>query len=86
MKTNKIPTAEGLFDKLYSQDGDCPEWAKRLAIEFAKLHTNAALEAAADLCIIDEIKREEPYCKRPYWEYTVNKDSIINAYPENLIE
>lgn len=41
MKRNKVPTTEELFEQLNPQDGKCPEWVKKFAIEFAKLHSQS---------------------------------------------
>lgn len=58
-----------------------------LMIEFAKLHVKAALEAAADKAkVVDD---PYSYCGNTGSEYppdqVVDKNSILNAYPENLI-
>ena len=92
---NKIPTAEE-FIQQYAiwtvQDSpdtmttvidkaDCLE----AMIEYAKLHVKAALEAAADKATVTPIDHEEisEGSFRPIWG--VDDDSILNAYPENLI-
>lgn len=89
---NKIPTAEE-FIKNYvrSSDGystnvvidieDAIEFAK----EFAKLHVKAALKTAANKATVTPIDHKEisEGSFRPIWG--VDDDSILNAYPENLI-
>ena len=58
---------------------------QEVMIEFAKLHVKMALLAASEKAICEN---EETYGgngeSMDY--YTVNKKSILNAYPENLIK
>jgi hypothetical protein len=66
-----IPTAEEFFE----QGGTYPE----LAIEFAKLHVQAALEEASQ-----KAKITYEYWGNTGSEYcdeSVDKDSILNSYP-----
>lgn len=80
---SKIPTAEEFFISklnpnatggLYKIETD---YAIKLGIEFAKLHVEAALKAAAENAIA--IPSEEDI------EEYVDKNSILNAYPlENI--
>jgi len=58
-KAGSLPTAEEFFE----QDGTYPE----LAIEFAKLHVEAALEAVNE--------------KLPEFRATAYTDIILSAYP-----
>lgn len=68
----KIPTAEIFFE----QGGTYPE----LAIAFAKLHVKAALEAVS----------EKAYCELRHEgnsdDQIINKQSIFESYPEELIK
>lgn len=90
--SNKIPTAEeSIKNYVRSSDGystnvvidieDAIEFAK----EFAKLHVKAALEAAGNKATVTPIDHEEisEGSFRPIWG--VDDDSILNAYPLNLI-
>jgi hypothetical protein len=88
-----IPTAEEFFNK-YSQtysfeEGD-PEHLvdeedfKRAMIEFAKLHVNAALEAASVNAEVSE-ERSNPYDPESTF-YIVDSKSILNAYPDKNIK
>jgi hypothetical protein len=77
----KIPTAQELGNKLYQPIGmSCNEFAIKLAIEFAKLHVKAALKAASEEANTQEIGRGFTA------ETVVDKDSILNAYPESNIK
>jgi hypothetical protein len=80
---SKISTAEQLFKTEYSiMDSEYPEMAahvRRKVIEFARLHVEAALKAAAENA---ETKEEASYgVDEIYYTRVVDKDSIINAYP-----
>lgn len=67
---SKIPTAEE-FIKLY--DVGNTGTIQSALVEFAKLHVKSALEVTANKWMDD-------------WDKpSFNKDSILNAYPLNLI-
>jgi hypothetical protein len=80
---SKIPTAEEFFKSSIPKyesvselmtDGDIFYHAK----EFAKLHVEAALKAAAENA---ETKEEASYgVDEIYYTRVVDKDSILNAY------
>lgn len=70
---SKIPTAEEFFE----QDGTYPE----LAIQFAKLHVKAALEAAAENAVAKENPND--FGTGEIW---VDSKSILNAYLLTLIK
>jgi len=86
---NKVPTAKASFT--LSDMKEC-------MIEFAKLHVEAALEEAskkANMLGVTQHNNNAPdvyedfiYVSNdngPDYGYTVNKESIINAYPlENI--
>ena len=79
---NDIPTAEEFLDPDWS-DGDQfnrKEVCKHM-IEFARLHVEAALEAADEKATVTPIDHEEisEGSWRPIWG--VDSDSILNAYP-----
>ena len=73
-KMSKIPTVE----EFYKQTTGCVmnhRDIKTAMIEFAKLHVKLALKQASENVIIDG---------HPF-EYELDKDSILNAYPlENI--
>jgi len=48
-------------------------------VEFAKLHVEAALKAASDMPLKSEPPCVLAYCECP--DYSVDCDSILNAYP-----
>ena len=75
MSNSKIPTAKELLDYYTKQ---CKGTAKTAMIEFAKLHVQAALEAAE--------KESVKYISKTVLELNMyNKTSIISAYPlENI--
>jgi hypothetical protein len=73
-----IPTAEKF---LYSFDhNNLP----LIMIEFAKLHVEKALKAASEKVVMYDVNDidnpEEDESGMPYEYYTVDKDSILNAY------
>ncbi len=80
-----IPTAEELFGKHFGGmhfDDITPEMTEKYAIEFAKLHVEAALiEASAKATTSDDIDGDSG--EGSFW---VNKESILSAYPlSNII-
>lgn len=86
-KENKVPTSEEILKLHYNMDRDEDghpvyyDWsAKDAMIAFARLHVEAALEAASE-------KATQNYSEENVLgeSYTINKDSILNAYPlENV--
>ena len=96
MEKNKIPTAEEFLndqgvpiDKLQNLPwfdyGNMSTWL----VEFAKLHVQAALEAASKEAMIS--KNNGQVVGREFGNvtdgsYKVNKQSILNAYPLNKIK
>ena len=73
---SKIPTASEIQ---WKHDDTKEDWELRAMVEFAKLHVEAALKAAADNA---ETKEEAFYgVDEVYSIRVVDKDSILNAYP-----
>jgi hypothetical protein len=92
MEQNKIPTAGELMSK-YGMDIPPFGTTKKLMIEFAKLHVKAALEAAVEKGKVEGVWKTEggdPKVLGSYRQvfqgYEINKESILNVYPENLIQ
>jgi hypothetical protein len=88
---DKIPTAEEFLDSRGCNKTD-EGWdlvEKSDLVEFAKLHVKVALEAAYDnsnLRIDDgEVEITNSYSDNVL-SITVDKDSILNAYPEENIK
>jgi len=82
MEKEKVITADEFFeqwciDHRYVAIDDCDDIDRCMA-EFAKLHVRAALEAAAE-------KAEVAFDLDKDLSLKINKDSILNAYSENLI-
>lgn len=80
---NKIPTAEE-FCKNYTRLRSAMAIQDLIECmnEYAKLHVKAALEAAAEnVCM----EHEEGSVINPEGDWYINKKSILNSYPENLI-
>lgn len=75
--SNKIPTAE----KFFEQGGTYPN----LAIAFAKLHVKAAAKNVRTTCLADKFLDAYDPSKDAEGD-VFTKDSILNAYPENLIQ
>ena len=87
---NKIPTAAGFLIQNNDQDFRLSMSGLNVSdmmVQFAKLHVKAALEAAVNKATI--MNDHNSYCGNTGSEYPpnqiVDKDSILNAYPENLI-
>lgn len=88
VKMEKAPTAKEFFDSdngLYAQysvkdrNGNfIPVCSYEKAVEFAKLHVKAALDAAAENATT-KVNNEST-------SIIVDKDSIRNAYPDELIK
>jgi hypothetical protein len=55
-------------------------------IEFAKLHVEAALKAAAEKARVCNVDDHDPLTGQEFISSEVVKDSILNAYPLNLIK
>jgi len=95
-KMSKIPTAEEFFKK-YSDNTSLAEGHydylvekdsfKEAMIEFAKLHVEEALKEASEKAKTDYeyLGESGEFEDIPVYEYFVDKDSILNAYPlENI--
>lgn len=94
MKQNKITTAEEFLsnnidrtiftfiDDDLEDNTQLAQTLKECLIKFTNLHVKAALEAASEKATVDV--EEVMGHKTGYVE--VNKESILNAYPENLIQ
>lgn len=76
-------TAEEFLDNIEIWDGVFvpSKNAKQAMIEFAKLHTEAALKSASE-------KASTSYSEEPLLGevYNINKESILNAYPLDNIK
>ena len=57
-----------------------------MLIEFAKMHVQEALQSAYDYHTIEKHKKEEMYDYPNVENFRANKDSILNAYPLDLIK
>lgn len=84
--SNKVSTAEE-FCKTFQPT--CKTWQENFhqtMVEFAKLHVKTALEKAAEEATVTPIDHEEisEGSFRPIWG--VDEDSILKAYPEDLIK
>ena len=82
----KIPTAEEILnDRVYiTQDGiedvhDSISTVAEAMIEFAKLHVEAALKVASESARLKELEVHLS-------DGSVDKDSILNAYPLEKIK
>lgn len=85
-------TSEELFKK-YSDLCQFEEYSKRLVdkdnfqqamIEFAIFHTKSALEAATEEAILGKVGAFGTYWNRG--DLVLDKQLILNAYPEDLIK
>ena len=99
---DKIPTAEQLIDGRYPdfealESGNIWSNIEELMVEFAKEHVKAALEVAVGNAMIDAepvsgrivTRKEFDFDDRgmvcPY-NLSINKQSILNAYPLDNIK
>lgn len=81
---NKLPTAEEYFSKRYAELGinhtdEIDGEDIQIAIEFTKLHIDAALKEASE-----KAKTKEDiaiFAEGTFETQIVDKDSILNAYP-----
>lgn len=73
---NEIPTSEEMLKQESNFFIDDYEEISGLMIKFARKHVIAALKEASENVIIDG----SPF------EYELDKSSIINSYPLNLIK
>ncbi len=70
----ELPTAEEFIDSFHSDtDDDLHEGVRKMMIEFAKLHVEAALKAASE----EAHTKDVPYTD----DVEVDKKSILGAYP-----
>lgn len=76
----KIPTAEELMQSKNGDDYTHWEEIHDMLIEFAKLHVEAALKAAAE-----KAKAKENPSDYGTGEIWVDEDSILKAYPPTNI-
>ena len=92
---SKIPTAKELLrNQMYPIENSSQEnVTSKAMIEFAKLHVEQALEAAfnnSEMRVSENDTSETPSFTDNYDDgyvtITVSKNSIINAYPLDLIK
>jgi hypothetical protein len=97
----KIPTAEEFIPQYWDADTNFMESIKNqmskiggidfdnipdLMIEFAKLHVEAALKAAAENAETYEYQYEDPCTECGRTSVYIKEDSILNAYPLSNIQ
>lgn len=77
---SKIPTADEFLEKNIDYDlpQDCYNDVERAMIEFAKIHVEAALKAAAS----DAYTKDVPFSN----DVEVDQESILTAYPSENIK
>lgn len=82
-----IPTAKK-FIKILAKDTEREFNVINLMIEFAKMHVKAALDEASEKAETDYTYEGEggEFEDIPIFNYFVDKDSILNAYPESNIK
>jgi len=76
----KIPTAKEFYDKHYSDD------CVVIMRDFAKLHVEAALKAASEDAQVIQQGEYYTYFDDPAGDVEVAKDTILDAYPPNMIK
>lgn len=82
MNSKQFEPDEGISFEDYH--GDNVALVPTMMIEFAKMHVKAALEAAFDKAIIGKEGAFGTYWNRT--DIVLDKNSILTAYPENLIK
>ena len=92
MKENKIPSVEEYLKNSHATGMAFNRKAiQEVMVEFAKIHVKAALEAAYNNASLkeEEFGIDEQIC----WNssemgdcYVLDKNSILSAYPEELIK
>ena len=91
-KDIKIPNAEKFLRNSHATGMAFNRKAiSEVMIEFAKLHVKATLEVAANnLKLYENMRSDTPQImKNPFdtnCDFYVDKDSILSAYPEELIK
>ena len=87
---NKLTAEKFLKKKKYpsfnNSGGLGKYYVEEAMIEFAKLHVKAALEAAAEKAKSNCGYREDEWGMNRAMFHRVDKDSILLAYPEELIK
>lgn len=83
----KIPFTEDLIDKLTRSDEYPSNFIseteiEEIMIEFAKLHVKQALKQASESA---DVIFDDGQCETNQ-AYSVDKDSILNSYPLDLIK
>ena len=77
-------------EEIYMGNANTAKSGQEVMIEFAKLHVKAALEAAAEKVKLKEfriIPQDQDSVSNDMGDiYGVDKQSILNAYPEHLIK
>ena len=89
---NKIPTAEAMMDSKNGHDYTHYEEIADLMRDFAKLHVDAALTAAADQAKMvyhdghHKTDKRLSYFQSGADNLQISKSSILEAYPQSKIE
>jgi hypothetical protein len=81
IKAGNLPTAEEFCNTFKPTGTTWQQNFHQTMIEFAKLHVKVALEAANENVKYEFI----PENHNSFGKVIIDKDSIINAYPENMI-
>jgi hypothetical protein len=82
MRKYNIPTAEEFFKEKYGvSDRIATSNATLLAIEFAKMHVEAALKEASNKALLEDEGRYVLGDEDWHEDLVVDKKSILNAYP-----
>jgi len=86
---SKIPTAEEFIQNFLNKThkGNVGNSTEILMIEFTKLHVEAALKQASETAHTDHTYEGQggEFEDIPIYNYFVDKNSILNAYPlENI--
>ena len=77
-------------EEIYVKNANTAKSVQEVMIEFAMLHVKAALEAAAEKVKLKEFRttpQDQDSISNDMGDiYGVDKQSILNAYPEDLIK
>jgi hypothetical protein len=84
---NKVIKVEDFFHELKNENKNLKEYVNRRAIEFAKMHVEAALKEASEkvILLIDNESIGDDYDSEDGF-IQIDKMKILNAYPLTLIK
>lgn len=95
MESEDIPSAEDFlldYEQEYFQGAVYGDFAYKQSevikamLAFAKAHTKRALKTAASTATTKFVDNRSDSKTPTMWDITVDRDKILNSYPEDLIK